>query len=119
MKLLLDAHVSRPMLDFLTATGNDCVHAELLSPGMSDEAVLRYAYEQGRVVMTADKDFGELVFRRSLPAHGVVLLRLTLPHETERVALFQRFWPWVERAAWGHFVVVTDHTIRRTPLPGA
>jgi predicted nuclease of predicted toxin-antitoxin system len=119
MNLLLDAHISRPMLEHLQSQGHDCVHIALLAPGMSDEAVLALAYDQQRVVLTADKDFGELVFRRGLAARGVVLLRLSLPHEAERLELFKRFWPVIEKKVWGHFVVVTDSTIRRTPLPGA
>ena len=119
MNLLLDAHISRPMLEHLQGQGHDCVHAALLTPGMSDDAVLTLAYEQQRVVLTADKDFGELVYRRNLPACGVVLLRLKLPHEAERLELFKRLWPVIEKNVWGHFIVVTDNTIRRTPLPGA
>ncbi|MGD0093222.1 MAG: DUF5615 family PIN-like protein [Planctomycetota bacterium] len=118
MNLLLDAHISRPMLEYLQGQGHDCVHVAVLTPGMSDEAVLNLAYRQQRVVLTADKGFGELVFRRNLPAWGIVLLRLTLPHEAERMELFKRFWPLIEKNVWGHFVVVTDKTIRRTPLPG-
>jgi predicted nuclease of predicted toxin-antitoxin system len=78
---------------------------------------MRLAAGADRIVLTADKDYGELVFRRLIPSDGVVLLRLTAAHESERVALFRDLWPRIEQAVRGHFVVVRDHLIRRTPLP--
>jgi predicted nuclease of predicted toxin-antitoxin system len=47
-----------------------------LSPAVSDDAVLRHAGDQAAVLITADKDFGELVYRRGRMHRGVVLLRL-------------------------------------------
>jgi predicted nuclease of predicted toxin-antitoxin system len=46
------------------------------SPGIPDTHVLRRANEAGAVLLTADKDFGELVFRQRLAHSGVVLVRL-------------------------------------------
>lgn len=46
------------------------------SPGITDEAVLELANADERILMTADKDFGELVFRLRRVAFGVLLVRL-------------------------------------------
>lgn len=117
MKLLADAHIGRSMVAHLKSLGHEVLHAEVLDPRLPDSAILRLAAEQQRVVLTADKDFGELVFRRRLPSAGVILLRLTVASESERLELFQRFWPLLERNVPGHFVVVTNRSIRRRPLP--
>jgi predicted nuclease of predicted toxin-antitoxin system len=117
MKLLANAHISRALCGFLESVGHDCVHAELLAPGLPDEELLRIAVAQERVLLTADKDFGELVFRWLLPVTGLILLRLRVPSEAERLALFQRHWPVIERSVPGHFVVVTNRMVRRSPLP--
>ena len=46
-------------------------------PGSTDEQVLARAEAERRVLVTADKDFGELAFRSRLPAaSGIILLRL-------------------------------------------
>jgi len=82
-----------------------------------DEDLLRIAVTEERFLLTADKDFGELVYRRLLAVPGVVLLRLRTASEAERLALFRRHWPAVERSVPGHFVVVTNRTVRRSPLP--
>ena len=116
MKFLANAHISRAILAFLQQAGHDCVHAELIGPGLADEALLNMAVAQQRVILTADKDFGELVFRRRIPAVGVILLRLRAPSEADRLALFQRHWPSIERAVVGHFVVATNRRVRRSPL---
>jgi predicted nuclease of predicted toxin-antitoxin system len=47
-----------------------------MSPGVSDEFVLGRANSRGALLVTADKDFGELVFRLRKAAHGVALVRL-------------------------------------------
>jgi hypothetical protein len=48
----------------------------------------------------------------------VILLRLRAASEADRLAVFERHWPVVKEAAPGHFVVVTNRTVRRSPLPG-
>lgn len=117
MKILADAHISRPIVQHLLSLGHDVLHAGALSPRLSDSAIMQIAATEGRVILTADKDFGELAFRRLIPSEGVVLLRLTAAHESERVALFRELWPRAEQAVVAHFVVVRNHLIRRTPLP--
>lgn len=84
---------------------------------MPDDELLRIAFSEQRVILTADKDFGELVFRRLIPAIGVILLRLRAPTESDRLALFSTHWPKIRDGAVGHFVVVTNRLIRRSPLP--
>ncbi|CAE6748877.1 MAG: DUF5615 family PIN-like protein [Nitrospira sp.] len=45
-------------------------------PGLTDERILQIAQEREAILVTADKDFGELVFRQGHASHGVLLLRL-------------------------------------------
>jgi predicted nuclease of predicted toxin-antitoxin system len=76
MKLLVDAHIGRLIIAFLEGLGHDVLRASSFPPKTSDLAILRAAAAQGRIVMSSDKDFGELVFRpgerrgwRDSPAH--------------------------------------------------
>lgn len=117
MKLLADAHISLAICDFLKSLQHDCVHAEQVSPGMTDAAILRLATQESRVVLTADKDFGELIYRQRTPAVGVVLLRFRVAAESDRTELFKSHWPAIEKAVTGHLVVATNRRVRRTPLP--
>jgi predicted nuclease of predicted toxin-antitoxin system len=119
MKLLADAHISRAAVAHLRGLGHDVVHAATFPPRASDSFILKQASRDGRIVLTADKDFGELCFLRLMPCSGVILLRLTASSEPARTEIFKRAWPVVEQTAAGHFVVVTDTAVRRSPLPSA
>ena len=45
-------------------------------PSITDETVLGIACENDALLITEDKDFGELVFRLHLPHHGILLIRI-------------------------------------------
>jgi predicted nuclease of predicted toxin-antitoxin system len=86
MKLLLDANVSRLVADWLESLGNDLSRAAAFPPRTPDDQILDRANAEGRIVVTADKDFGELVFRNNEAAVGVILLRIDVASEQERLA---------------------------------
>jgi len=48
-----------------------------ISPGISDDEVLKIAFEKGAPLITFDKDFGELTIRLKKPNHGIILVRLS------------------------------------------
>ena len=75
MKFLLDAcAASRALQSALTELGHDVLSARNEHAGATDEALLALAYEERRVLVTEDKDFGELVFMRRLPHPCIVRL---------------------------------------------
>ena len=61
--------------------GHDVLSARDRFPHASDEALLALARNEGRVLLTEDKDFGELVFLRGLPHPGIVRLVEMTPME--------------------------------------
>ena len=68
MKFLLDVcAASRSMHALLASLGHDVLSARETAPRASDEALLALANEEERVLITEDKDFGELVFVHRLP----------------------------------------------------
>ena len=115
MNLLADESVDRPVVDRLRQQGHEVVYVAELSPSMSDDQVLQYANERDALLVTADKDFGELVFRVGKVHRGVVLLRLAgLPPavKAETVAKVLR-----DHAAKlvGAFSVVSSGAVRIRP----
>ena len=102
----------------LRARGHDVAWIRTDAPGSSDAAVLERAQAEERIVVTFDKDFGELAFRWGLLAsNGVVLFRIRAPSPAHvaRVAVASLD----SRSDWtGNFTVVEDDRIRMTPLPG-
>lgn len=77
MNLLADESVDRQTVARLRSDGHEIIYVAEMEPGVTDDAVLERANESGALLLTADKDFGELVFRDGqLTAGGVVLIRL-------------------------------------------
>ena len=76
MNLLADESVDRPIVDRLRADNHSVLYVAELAPGISDDDVLQRANRSGALLVTADRDFGELVFRLRRIHGGVVLIRL-------------------------------------------
>ena len=93
MKFLADAHISVEMIAMLRDLGHVCLDSSAIPPRMPDVDGLRMAATDGRVVLTSDKDFGELVFVHAISCPGVVLIRVALAKETDRVAHVRSVWP--------------------------
>lgn len=75
MKLVADESVEGPTVDVLRAAGHTVLFIAETSPGIEDGEVLEIACRERALLLTADKDFGELVFRNREPHCGVLLIR--------------------------------------------
>jgi len=117
MRFLADENVPGPVVRALRSLGHDVAYARESMRGAVDRDVLDAARRERRVLVTCDKDFGQLAFRHGLPSEcGVVLFRLGGSNPTEDNERAVRVL--VERTDWaGHFAVVTDARIRIRPLP--
>lgn len=76
MILLADESVDRRIVDRLRLDGHDVTYVAEIEPSIPDDLVLDRANAAESLLVTADKDFGELVFRQRRVHSGVVLLRL-------------------------------------------
>jgi predicted nuclease of predicted toxin-antitoxin system len=75
VKFLADENIPALSIQRLRAKDIDVVTAFELFPSASDEKILKYSFENQRILITFDKDFGELVFRKKKESFGVILLR--------------------------------------------
>ncbi len=83
MRFLLDVCVSsRSLTSFLQTEGHDVVSALSIDPKSTDEELLRIAFQDDRILITEDKDFGELVFVQRLP-HGPIVRVVELSVEQQ------------------------------------
>jgi predicted nuclease of predicted toxin-antitoxin system len=117
MRVLANENFPGDAVDALRARGHDVAWVRTDAPGSSDRQVLDRAVAEERLLVTFDKDFGELAFPAGLPAScGVVLFRMRL---TSPAQVAQRAVAALEsRADWaGHFAVVLDDRVRMTLLP--
>ena len=76
MNFAADESVDRQIVERLRQDGHTISYFAEMGPGIPDKDVLLLADQQSAILLTADKDFGELVFRQALVARGVLLIRL-------------------------------------------
>ncbi len=76
MNLLADESVDRQIVEQLRRDGHRVLYVAEMAPSLPDTTVLEQANAIQAVLLTADKDFGELVYRQGQTHAGVVLIRL-------------------------------------------
>ena len=117
LAFLADENVEMDIVDRLKSLGHTAGHAFELSPGCPDAAVLQAASQAGQVLITNDKDFGELVFRKHHRSSGVILVRLPgRPPATKARLVAQAVERYGERLL-GAFVVIGPRTVRLRRVP--
>jgi predicted nuclease of predicted toxin-antitoxin system len=85
LQLLVDADVGMAVVDWLRGAGYDTKAVREVDPRMRDDAILAWAVSEQRLVITMDKDFGELVYHSGQRHAGVLLLRLEDAPSAEKV----------------------------------
>jgi predicted nuclease of predicted toxin-antitoxin system len=115
MRFLLDQSTDARLLSFLKQLGHDVTRIGSHYPhGLPDQEVLALAKDKQRILITDDRDFGELVFRLKLPHAGVIFLRLgayaPLQLKIDRLTYVLTLFP----DKLDQFVVVTKRTVRIT-----
>jgi predicted nuclease of predicted toxin-antitoxin system len=117
MRFLADENFPSAGISALVHAGHDVVWVGQIAPGMPDSEILEWAVRESRIILTFDKDFGEIARGSGLSApSGVVLFRLPMPTPTEvgpRLAGLVS-----SRTDWsGHFSVVEPGRVRMRLLP--
>ena len=84
-QLLADENIPKESLDFLKRQGVDIVAVTEFSSGLSDREILELAKTDGRIVVTFDKDFGQIIFREGFKANGLIMLRF-IPKSPQQTA---------------------------------
>jgi predicted nuclease of predicted toxin-antitoxin system len=116
MRLLANENVPGAAVAALEIAGNDVVWIRTAAPGSSDPEVLAWAAREERILVTFDKDFGELARTWGLPAKcGVILLRIPMPRADDVAQqIASRI---MARGDWGgHFSVVEPGPCPMRPL---
>jgi predicted nuclease of predicted toxin-antitoxin system len=116
MRFLADENFPGSAVAALRASGHDVVWITISAPGSSDPEVLRQASQERRILLTFDKDFGELAKASSLPnTCGIVLLRIP-PPAPGRIGKVIADLILARDDLRGHFSVIEPGRIRMRPL---
>jgi predicted nuclease of predicted toxin-antitoxin system len=112
MRFLIDENVGSSVARWLAASGHDIFSVYDQARGIDDLTVMDLARSEHRIVITADKDFGENVFRQHIPHCGIVLLRLDDERSASKIAILQKLMEGHSAALADQFVVVTERQVR-------
>jgi predicted nuclease of predicted toxin-antitoxin system len=108
MRWLADECVAATVVMQLRAAEHDVIYMAEDGSGTVDRAVLLLAQEEARLLLTEDKDFGELVFRSRMAAPGIVLLRLGVYDGHTKWKRLQAAIAQYGLEMFGRYVVVED-----------
>ncbi|MDD5616163.1 MAG: DUF5615 family PIN-like protein [Candidatus Methanoperedens sp.] len=108
----MDECTGHAVAEWLRQQDHDVVSVFDEIRGAEDRDVINKAYEQNRILITNDKDFGELVFREKKPHKGVILLRLGDERAANKITVLKNFLKIYEKTILGQFIVVTETTVR-------
>ena len=112
LRFLVDAGVGTAVVKSLRSAGHDTSSVRDRDPRLPDDEVLAWALAEQRIVVTMDKDFGELVFRNGLPHAGVLLLRLDDADSGTKVRVVELIVKNIGDQLPGHFCVYQDGHVR-------
>ncbi len=117
MRLLTNENIPLASVDALRKAGHDVISVTEHSPGISDEAVLQIAHDEKRIVVTFDRDYGELIFLRQHPLpDGVLYLRFT-PRSPLDPAAYLDILVSSGIELYGKFTTADKEKVRQRPLP--
>jgi len=117
VRFLVDESTGLAIARFLSSLGHDAVSVYDVDSGAPDPRVLARALAEDRILVTSDKDFGELVFRDGQAHAGVILLRLADQHLQIKTDVLLKVLAGPEDLT-ACFVVASEDDIRVVHFPG-
>lgn len=116
MKFTADEGVDAPIVKILRENGHDVFYIAEEEPSIPDTDVLDIASLRHDILITQDKDFGELVFKNQLPHNGVILIRLagiTAKDKAQKTLDVVNFYG---ESLHDSFVVIQVNKVRHRPI---
>jgi len=125
MKLLVDENAPRTIIEALRNYGYDLLWIREYRRGIADEEIVRLSVSENRIILTFDKDFGELIYRKTkssvseanrvrMNTPGVILARI--PNNQICKERILEFLKEQGNKLRGYFTVLTENRTRRRRL---
>ena len=119
MRWLVDECIDAGLVAHLRRLKHDVIYMAELAPAANDAEVLALALRESRLLLTEDKDFGDLVFRRGGQVPGMVLLRVDpARHVLKRERLDAAMARFGESGLAGRYTIIENGRFRSRPLRG-
>jgi predicted nuclease of predicted toxin-antitoxin system len=92
-KFIIDVGVGRVIENWLAQQNFSVIAISSLNPEMADMDIIELANKEDAIIISMDKDFGELIFKNKIRHKGVLLLRLEDAVAGEKLAVIQNIFP--------------------------
>src|SRR5258708_5035774 len=112
MRFIVDESTGTSVAEYLRGQGHHVTVVAEALPQADDIEILRKAVAEKLIVVTNDKDFGDLVFRSGESHAGILLLRLRDESSATRVAVVANVMENHPEDLAGNFVVASESHIR-------
>jgi predicted nuclease of predicted toxin-antitoxin system len=112
MKYLVDVGVGKKVENWLKENGFDVLSVRDIDSRAKDSQILRWAVDQQRMIISMDKDFGELVYNSGQPHTVVLILRLEDADGDTKVDVIKKILAEFYDKIESHFCVFQDGRLR-------
>jgi len=112
LKFLADESFGIKAFRYFLLKGLDITSVSEISPGIPDTQVLKLASKERRILITLDKDFGNLVFKQKIYPVGVIFLRLLKESVENKIQAVEHLLFYFSEKILGNFVVYQEGKIR-------
>ncbi len=112
MRFLVDECAGPKVAAYLRGEGHEVFSVFDAAQGLSDERLLVKASDENWILVTNDKDFGEMVFRERRPHRGVIFLRLEDERSANKIAVLHELLKNYSDRLPDRFVTVTETKVR-------
>jgi predicted nuclease of predicted toxin-antitoxin system len=112
MRFLVDECTGPAVARWLREQGYDVFSVYEQDRGATDDSLLKRAFQENRILLTNDKDFGDKTFRDRKPHHGIILLRLDDERAGNKISVLRRLFENYSDKLLNNYIVVTEEKVR-------
>lgn len=112
MRYLADENIEFPIISTLRENRVDILAVREIMKGATDSEIIEYAFKNKLLIITSDKDFGELTFRLQKPSCGIILLRNPEADCKEKAEILLAALQKISDDALNKFIVIDKFKIR-------
>ncbi len=112
MRFLVDECTGTSVADWLRSENHEVFSVFEQWRGATDDSILEKCHIENYILITSDKDFGEMVFRNQKVHHGIILVRCNPNIYSKRIEVLAKLLKNYSDKLLNNFVVVSNNTVR-------
>ena len=112
MRFIVDECTGSSVAEFLKQNKHEVISVFDDFRGATDDFILKKCFSENYILITSDKDFGEMVFRLNQNHNGIILIRCTPNNFQTRIKVLSKLLDNYSQKIDNNFIVVTNTKVR-------